>query len=194
MHALVQHGYNPDGYPLFRLVADLQALGADFEALRQASRFLRDFDPDDLRGISVLLEALGSGNALDLPDGPSRSLVHHIIAAHLDSGYALGLKASPRALRAPSDLPAPLATLRWAYMVTVLSRAQVDEIYGPQTTAWGYASRQLLRPLDLARRTGRSSWAAWTSARASWRRQRHAAKAQLTDQRPLARADHEAET
>jgi hypothetical protein len=155
-HGLVQHGYAPGSYPLFRLLADLQDLGTDTERLREAGQFLRDLDPADLSTVASLLAALEAGAAFDLHAGPPRSLLDHLVAGTLIPAYALGLKADPRALRSPSDLPLPLATLRWIYKATVLDRAHVDAIYGRPKRLGGYAARQLLRPFDLALRLGRS--------------------------------------
>ncbi len=156
VHGLVQHGYAPGSYPLFRFLADLQDLGAGPEQLPEAGRFLRDFDPDDLETVGSLLSALASGSALDLPDGTPRSLLHHLVSGNVDPAYALGLKANPRSFRSPTDLPFPLATLRWVYKAVVLSRAQVDAIYGRPRRWGGYAARQLLRPFDLALRLRRA--------------------------------------
>ncbi len=155
-HGLVQHGYAPGSYPLFRLLADLQDLGAGPKLLGEAGRFLRDVDADDLGALASLLDALASGRALDLAPGAARSLLDHLVAGALDPAYALGLKANPRSLRSPSDLPLPLATLKWVYKSAVLSRAQVDAIYGRPERWGGYAARQLLRPFDLALRFVRS--------------------------------------
>lgn len=155
-HGLVQHGYSPGSYPLFRLLADLLDLGAGPDQLREAGRFLCDLDSDDLGAIASLLVALQSGTALDLPEGPPRSLLHHLVAGTLDPAYALGLKSNPRSLRSPSDLPIPFAALRWVYKTAVLDRAHVDAIYGPPKRWGGYFARQLLRPFDLALRLARS--------------------------------------
>lgn len=156
VHSIVQHGFAPDGYPLFRLVVDLQSLRADLALLREAGRFLRDFDLPDLHAIATLCGALESGTAAELPNGPARVLLRHLVLAHLSPRYALGLKSHPNALLGPSDLPIPLARLRWALKVTFLSRAQVDQIYGPQKTWIAYAARQLVRPFDLGLRFLRS--------------------------------------
>lgn len=155
-HGLVQHGYAPESYPLFRLLADLRDLEAGPHLLREAGAFLRDLDAADLDAVSGLLDALASGRALDLAAGPSRSFLQHLVAGVLDPGYALGLKADPRSLRSPSDLPRPLALLAWVYKAAILSRAQVDAIYGRPRRPGGYLARQLLRPFDLALRFVRS--------------------------------------
>jgi len=134
----------------------LQDLGAYTERPLEAGQFLRDLDSDDLNTIASLLAALESGEALDLHAGPPRSLLDHILAGTLNPGYALGLKADPWSLRSPSDLPLPLATLRWVCKATFLDRAYVDAIYGRPKRWGGYAARRLLRPFDLALRLGRS--------------------------------------
>jgi hypothetical protein len=56
-----------------------------------------------------------------------------------------------------SPLRGWLAAARQALL---LSRSQVDAIYGRPTSAWGYAARRLWRPIDLARRALRSRSAA----------------------------------
>jgi hypothetical protein len=156
VHALDQHSYAPWTYPLFRFLGDLQDLGSVPESLHDAGRFLRDVDSADLAAVGLLVAALESGTALELPAGPARSLLHHLVAGELDPAYALVLKEHNRFLWNPSNLPRPLAALRWAYEITVLSRAQVDAIYGPPKRWGGYAARQLLRPFDLALRLRRS--------------------------------------
>lgn len=157
VHGLVQHGYAPGSYPLFRFLADLQDLGVGRQGLEEAGRFLRDLDPGDLAAIASLLATLESGTTLELPAGPPRSLLEHLVAGVLDPAYALGLKTDPRSLRSPSDLPAAVAALRWIYKSTVLTRAQVDAIYGRPARPGGYLARQLLRPFDLAGRAIRSA-------------------------------------
>lgn len=155
-HGLVQHGYAPGSYPLLRFVADLQDLRADPDLLRDAGLLLRDFDSADLDAIASLLAALESGAAFDLPDGPPRSLLNHLLAGVFDAGYALRLKAHLRSFRSPSNMPPAVAALKSIYRSIVLSRVQVDIIYGPPKRWGGYAARQLLRPFDVALRLRRS--------------------------------------
>lgn len=155
-HGLFQHGYAAGTYPLFRCLADLQDLGAGRAELSEAGQFLRDFDSADLDAVFALLSSLDTGSALELADGSARSLLHHLVGIAMNADYALSLKANPRFLRSPTDLPPSIAMLRSLYSATVLTRAQVDIIYGPPRRWGGYAARQLLRPLDLVLRLGRS--------------------------------------
>lgn len=155
-HGLVQHGYAPASYPLFRLLGDLLDLTARHDQLLEARQFLRDFDSDDFESVSSLLAVLESGTGFALPAGSPLSLLRHFVAGALNPAYALGLKADPRSLRSPSDLPLPLATLRWVFNSVVLTRAQVEAIYGRPKRLGGYAARQLLRPFDLVLRLGRA--------------------------------------
>jgi hypothetical protein len=155
-HGLVQHGWAPGSYPLFRMLADLQDLSADRSLLREAGAFLRDLDDGDLAAIGDLVDALAAGTAFELPPGPARALFHHILAGTLDPSYALALKSDPRSMYTPTDLPYLPGVLLWIWKSVVISRVQVDAIYGPPKRPGGYLARQLLRPFDLALRLFRS--------------------------------------
>lgn len=156
VHGLCQHAYSPRDYPLFRFIADLHDFGADRVSMNAAGRYLRDVDTGDLGAVADLSSALASGTAMDAVDGASRALLHHLLACYLEPAYADALRRENRFLWHPSALPRPLAALSWAYHVSVLSRAQVDAIYGRPKCPGGYAVRRLFRPFDLGLRLCRS--------------------------------------
>lgn len=159
VHGLVQHGYLPASYPLFRLLADLQDLVAAGARLHDAIPFLREIDATDMDVVEMLLKALGEGTALDLPAGPSRTVLAHLVAGSLDPDYRISLKADPRSVLGLSDLPLPALLLGRLSEALFLSRAQVDAIYGPPKRQGGYFARRLFRPVDVLVQTGSSIWA-----------------------------------
>jgi hypothetical protein len=156
VHGIVQHGYAPDSYPLFRVLADLQDLREAGVDLQEATRFLREVDAEDLGAVETLLEALEAGTALDLAQSPPRALLSHLAAGTLDPGYSLALKSDPRFLVGLSDLPLPRLLIKRLWKVLFLSRERVDAIYGRPKRRGGYVARQVLRPADLALRLATS--------------------------------------
>lgn len=159
VHGIVQHGYAPDSYPLFRVLADLQDLRAAGVDLREATPLLREIDAEDLGAVETLLEALGTGKALDLAQSPPLALLSHLAAGALDPGYSLALKSDPRFLFGLSDLHLPSLVIKRLWKVLFLSRERVDAIYGRPKRRGGYVARQVLRPADLALRLASSAGA-----------------------------------
>lgn len=151
VHALHQHA-DPSSYPLFRFIADVQDIGAGPDALAETGRYLRDLDSGDLAAIAQLASALESGTARDLPAGPSRDLIGHLVAGALDEVYVARLRARGPLLPTVSALPRWLVALRKVYKSTFVSRAYIDRAHGPQKHWTGYAARRLLRPFHLALR------------------------------------------
>jgi hypothetical protein len=174
VHALALHGDRPADYPQLRLLGDLIDLLPTRDAWRAfdsagAALVRPVLGAADCRAAEDLCLALAEGT---IPAGPAwriesgdrhavtglggaESLLRHLIAGQLDRDYAAALKLSSF-LRRPGGLPAPLAVVRRAWQVTVLTRAQVGSIYGPQPNAWSYLRRQLWRPFDLVGRTVRA--------------------------------------
>ncbi len=155
-HGLVQHGYGPASYPLFRLLADLQDLQAAGAQLPSAMPFLREVDQEDLDAVETLLDALKRGAALELPPGAPRALLEHFLAGPLDPSYSVALKSDPRYALGLSDLDLPRLALRRLWKVLFLSRQRVDAIYGRPSRPGGYLARQLFRPVDLGLRLAAS--------------------------------------
>ena len=172
LHAVAVHGARPRDYPLLRLVGDLVDLLPDERAWRGfrergAPLLAGQLDDDECDAAAALALALGSGR---VPVGPewdvdpgcaaacvavpgAELLLRHLLAGAVDRDYQDALRVSSF-LRRPGEGPAALALLRRAWRVLVLSRQQVDEIYGVQRSAAGYLARRLWRPFDLLARTG----------------------------------------
>ncbi|HRY44945.1 MAG TPA: hypothetical protein P5164_13460, partial [Thermoanaerobaculia bacterium] len=122
---------------------------------------LRDFDPEDLSTLGDFVQALGSGLPSTLcaaaqsvggrPD-PVCTLVRHMVAGATDVSYGDGMKARRGFYRKLSDLPSPLVAVRFLWTATLLTRSQIDTIYGPPRSRLGYLGRQLARPFDLVAR------------------------------------------
>jgi hypothetical protein len=163
-HGIAQHGFGPQGYPLLRLVGDLIDLGfaaAEGERLAAAAApLLRGtLDPEEVEAARRLSCALAAGELAAVSEpGSAGDLIRHLLAAHLDEGYAESLKLS--ALRRPlaegSRLQGWWGAARQALW---LSRAQVDAIYGRPRHVGGYLARRLWRPVDLLSRALRSAFA-----------------------------------
>ena len=98
-HAIAQHGQSPSGYPLLRLLADLQDLARSrqpqarpSELTAVADRFLtRSVSPRESAAVADLLRHLGD-NELPRPDRDAGRFLAHVLAAHLDPNYVPSLK------------------------------------------------------------------------------------------------------
>jgi putative nucleotidyltransferase-like protein len=156
-HALAQHGWSPSGYPQLRLLADLIDLGIasdDGEAWLAAALPLveRWVPPAEVSAVGEACRLLETGQLNELDgDAPAILLLRHMLAGALHERYREALKLD--ALAHPLHQGTRLAGW-WAaaQQAVVLSPTQVDRIYGPQRSRWGYLRWRLLRPLDLARR------------------------------------------
>ena len=158
VHGLLQHGSAPASYPLFRFLSDLADLGYGPGEVAAASRLLREVDEADLSAVAELLAFLSApGPAEAAPEtGPARDLLFHIVSGVTDERYRRSLKSSSGFFLPVSDHGPSASFLLSARKAIVLSNAQVDAIYGPPRSAFGYAARKLLRPFDLVRRYGAS--------------------------------------
>ncbi len=78
-----------------------------------------------------------------------------VIAGALDAAYDRSLRTASL-LAFPTGRSRAAASLRMVYETVVLSRGQIDIIYGPQKSWRGYLFRRLARPFDLAWRLVRS--------------------------------------
>jgi len=162
-HGLAQHGFQPMAYPAMRLVGDgidlgLAGEGGD-ELLDVALPWIEGSVPiEEALAVATLCRQLAAG---DVPDheGHAGLLLRHLLAGRLDARYAEALKLIQLAhpLTPASSLASHWATLK---ELLVLSRAQVDLIYGKPRSAWGYLGWRLLRPFDLLRRGARALYAA----------------------------------
>jgi hypothetical protein len=167
VHGLGQHGWWPKSYSLFKMVGDLIDL-IDLEDLalwrRLGSWIAADVPPAEVEAVRLLARALAAGDDLaawGVSSEPPALLLRHLLAGLLDPGYErslrLGLFRS-----SPSDRPAPARLARTLLRTVVLTRGQVDALYGPpRGGALGYLGRRLWRPLDLAGRLVRYGASAW---------------------------------
>jgi hypothetical protein len=170
VHGLGQHGWWPQSYPLFKMVADLVDLGLGGPegavlAKKPAGTWIAgDVPPAEVDATRLLCAALAAGEDLSSwgeSPAPPALLLRHILAGRLDAGYERSLRLG--LFRAqPSDRP-PAARLARTLLRTVfLTRSQVDALYGPpRGGALGYLGRRLWRPVDLAGRLLRYGASAW---------------------------------
>jgi hypothetical protein len=124
----------------------------------------------------ALAARLGSGGdpfAAD-PLTPEGALRDHLLAGLLDARYRRALKLRALAQGPGAGLP---RLARELLRALVLSREQVDAIYGPPRTRLGYLARRLARPLDLA---WRGLLALLAAAALRVRRSRHPAASSAT--------------
>ena len=161
-HALSQHGFAPFGYPLFRLVADLIALGAHADGgvlARSAAPLVADDVPrSDVEACVALSARLARADAtlFDAASAgsPEGVLLRHAVAGRLDADYAASLRLRG-AVASPADGRWLASLLRQAWRAIVVTDAQIGVIYGPPRSRIGYLGRRLARPFDLARRAAR---------------------------------------
>lgn len=160
VHGLGQHGWWPDSYPLLRMVADLIDLGFHEEGgvfHRAAALVARDVSPAEAEATRRLCAALAAGGDPLAPDAPPEAgeavLLRHILAGRLDEGYASALRLGffrPQ----PSDRSRAVRLARSILGAVLLTRAQIDAIYGRPRHPLGYLGRRLARPFDLLFRLG----------------------------------------
>jgi hypothetical protein len=156
-HGIAHHGRKPQEYPLFRMVADLIDLGfasEDGEAvLEQITPWLeRDVSSQEAQALRSLCTGLSAGNEeLFTPAARTKAkvlLLCHLVAGATDQEYVESLQVSAFLGRV-SHLPRPVAIARALWHAVFLNKAQVDKIYGPQSSSVGYLRRRVLRPFDL---------------------------------------------
>lgn len=167
VHGIVQHGMAPHAYPMSRMLADVQDLGAGDDAWEAACRWIeRDASREEVEAVAALVRRLGVGEdpaAVVAGDHDEGAFLRHVLAGVLDEGYAQSMKF--RSLTAkPRDVTRARAlakTIRGALLPT---RAQIDILYGPPRSELGYWGRRLWRPFDLVGRAWRYGWA-WVGQR-----------------------------
>lgn len=153
-HAIAQHGYLPQSYPLLRLVADAVDLDLvnNSDRMKQALSFVQpDVSEQEVYALRDLAEALLAGNVASAwsDNGTVGRLLRHMVCGSLDSAYCSGLKVYQAAylLRsAPGEFVREYGRATFA-----LPHADLSRIYG--TASHGHESRYLrLRPLDVVAR------------------------------------------
>lgn len=164
VHGIAQHGLAPGSYPMTRMLADLLDLGFAMEegapVLDTVMSWIGgDVTRDEAEAARSLCAALNAGDVtLFADDAGGRAevtLVRHVIAGSLDAAYERSLRTASL-LSFPTGRSRAAASLRMVYETVVLSRSQIDIIYGPQKSWRGYLFRRLARPFDLAWRLARS--------------------------------------
>jgi len=167
VHGIAQHGLSPQGYPMARMLADVQDLGPGPPIWEAACRWIeRDASCEEVEAVAGLVRRLGAGEdpaALAVGDNDEGALLRHLLAGVLDEGYAQSMKF--RSLTAkPKDAGSARAlakTMRGALFPT---KAQIDILYGPPRSELGYWGRRLWRPFDLVGRAWRYGLA-WVAHR-----------------------------
>jgi len=166
-HGIAHHGWRPRSYPPMRMLADLTDLGLagpDGEELLAAVRWWvgGSVSAEEARAAREACVRLVAGDPGGLVSGAGDAarLMRHILAGTLDDGYHRSLKiaALREALPRRARLSGALHLLRRALF---LSRDQIDAIYGPPASPWGYLGRRLWRPFDLLARTLRAAASWW---------------------------------
>ena len=158
-HGIAQHGLAPGSYPMTRMLADLIDLGfagPDGPRLAEAvyPMVASNVSPKELDATRGLCVALTGGDIELFAPGCSRPealLLRHVVAGLTDDAYCTAIRL-PGLWSAPSEHARPIALLADAYRALFLTRAQIDMVYGPPRSAWGYVGWRLLRPFDLVRR------------------------------------------
>jgi hypothetical protein len=169
VHGIAQHGLSPEAYPMARMLADAQDLGVDGGRL---AAFLDggfawiadDVSREEVEATTRLALRLGAGedpaDVAAAEDAVGRVL-RHLVAGAIDEGYVHSLK-----FRGLTDRPRDMGRLRAAVRTlrgaVLLTKAQVDILYGPPRTGLGYWGWRLWRPFDLVARAVRytSAWVA----------------------------------
>jgi Uncharacterised nucleotidyltransferase len=158
-HGLAQHGLAPATYPMTRMLADLVDLGLaapDGERLAGAlfPMIAGEVSREELDATRALCVVLSDGDEdvfAPLHAGREALLLRHAVAGLTDDAYRTAIRLSGL-WSAPSEHPMPIALLVEVYRALFLTRAQIDMVYGPPRSAWGYLGWRLLRPFDLVRR------------------------------------------
>ncbi len=165
VHGFVEHGGNLDKYPLARMLGDLVDLGF---SQKEIAAFLDGpfawmeaaLRRSEVTATAELCDALVLGGAATLlssgRDGAALVLRHALLGS-LDREYATSLWA-PSVLAPLSFRSRPFAIADRACKTLLLTRAQIDIIYGRQESWRGYLKWRLLRPFGLAWRLASSTW------------------------------------
>ena len=172
VHGVGQHGSAPESYPMVQLLGDLQDLGVGKDGFSLSGNLQllewvgASVSQQEVVAVEELLGLLESG---ELPSRilegsrPSSILLRHIVAGQVREDYRqslklgrqLGTAAGPRSMR---------TTLRNAGRALWLTDGQVDIIYGPSKSRFGYLGWRLWRPIDLLARSAKSAWS-WLKVR-----------------------------
>ncbi len=173
VHGLAQHGLNPKGYPMLRFVGDI--IDLDLAGAVESGAFERwmpwverDVSRREVEALADMCRRLvGEQGAVGAWPGSDDSalMLRHLVLGAVDIEYRDSLRIRSLALVMPSR-GRSATLLRTLWGATVLTRGQVDALYGKPSSSWGYWGYRLYRPFDLIGRTIRYGSAA---IKARWR-------------------------
>ncbi len=156
VHGLAQHGLNPKGYPMLRFVADIVDL--DLAGAVESGAFERwmpwieqDVSRREVEALADMCRRLvGSEGVAGIWPGSDDAalMVRHLVLGAVDIEYRDSLRIRSLASVMPSrGRSATLLKTVWG--ATVLTRGQVEALYGKPRSSWGYWGYRLWRPFDL---------------------------------------------
>ena len=171
VHGIAQHGLSPQGYPMARMLADVQDLGFDEAGWASFldggfSWIAADVSREEVEAVFGLVWRLEAGEdpaEVAASEGGAGTLLRHLVAGVTNEAYAHSMKFRSLADK-PRDMGwvrAMAKTMRGALLPT---EAQIDILYGPPRSGFGYWAWRLWRPFDLVVRAGRYG-AAWVEHR-----------------------------
>jgi len=166
VHGIAQHGLSPRGYPMSRMLADVQDLGVNED---RAVTFLddgfqwisTDVSGEEVEAVFGLAERLRAGEdpaALAVANDGAGILLRHLLAGATNEDYVHSMKFRSLTDR-PIDMDGIRAAAKTMRGALFLTNAQVDILYGPPRSELGYWGWRLWRPFDLVRRLVRYGWA-----------------------------------
>jgi len=162
VHGIAQHGLSPEGYPMARMLADIQDLGVDAARLAAFldegySWIASDVSREEVNAVVWLVRRLGVGE--DPADVAATgdevgAFLRHVVANATDQRYAETMKFRGLTVM-PGDrgrVRSVAKTLRGTVFPT---NAQIDILYGQPRSEIGYWAWRLWRPFDLVIRAAR---------------------------------------
>lgn len=160
VHGLAQHGLNPKSYPMLRFVGDMVDLNlvgslesGEFE--RWKALVEQDVSLVEIEALSDMCRRLQSGDGTKTiwtgNDGAALMLRHLVLGA-VDAEYRDSLRLRSLASVLPSR-GRGATLMRTVWGATILTRGQIEAVYGTPSSRWGYWFYRLYRPFDLAKRT-----------------------------------------
>jgi hypothetical protein len=167
VHGIAQHGMAPGSYPMARMLADVQDLGAGADEIEAASTMIeRDVSRDEVEAVVTLVRRLETGedpSTIVVSEDNAGSMLRHILTGTLEPVYAKSMKFGTLTAK-PGDKARFAALSQSLWRAVFLTRGQVDILYGTPRSPLGYWGWRLWRPFDLVLRAVRYGWA-WVGHR-----------------------------
>ena len=167
VHGLAHHGLNPKSYPMLRFVADI--IDLDLAGAVESGSYERwmpwverDVSRREVEALAEMCRRLtgGESTARFWPGNDDAALMlRHLVLGAVDIEYRDSLRIRSLASVMPSR-GRSATLLRTLWGATVLTRGQVDALYGKPSSSWGYWGYRLYRPFDLIGRIVRYGVAA----------------------------------